>query len=73
MWRVFRGRQICKERADGKDPYDIDYTEPQRSVSESGVEYLPPLRPAANAPAVELGCRRLQDRAEPAPAPPRGR
>lgn len=51
MWRAFKGRQICTERTDGKDPYNTDYTEPQRSVSESGVEYSAPLRPAANAPA----------------------
>ncbi len=51
MWRIFKGRQICAARTDGKDPYDTDYTEPQRSVSESGVEYSAPLRPAANAPA----------------------
>lgn len=51
IWRVFKGRQICTARADGKDPYNTDYTEPQRTVSESGVEYSAPLRPAANAPA----------------------
>lgn len=50
MWRIFRGRQICTARADGKDPYNTDYTEPQRSVSESGVEYTAPLRPAPDAP-----------------------
>ncbi len=52
MWRIFRGRQICSARADGKDPYNTDYTEPQRTVSESGVEYSAPLRPAPDAPAV---------------------
>jgi hypothetical protein len=52
IWRIFRGRQICTARADGKDPYNTDYTEPQRSVSESGVEYSAPLRPQPNAPAV---------------------
>lgn len=52
IWRVFKGRQICTARADGKDPYNTDYTEPQRMVSESGVEYSAPLRPAPNAPAV---------------------
>ncbi len=51
VWRVFRGRRICSARADGTDPYNTDYTEPQRSVSESGVEYTAPLRPAPNAPA----------------------
>ena len=52
IWRVFKGRQICTARADGKDPYNTDYTEPQRMVSESGVEYSAPLRPQPNAPAV---------------------
>jgi hypothetical protein len=51
IWRVFKGRSVCTARADGKDPYNTDYTEPQRSVSESGIEYSAPLRPAANAPA----------------------
>jgi len=52
MWRIFRGRQMCTARADGKDPYNTDYTQPQRSVSESGVEYSAPLRPASDAPPV---------------------
>lgn len=51
MWRIFRGRRICTERADGEDPYDIDYNEPQRQVSEDGVQYSPPLRSSADAPA----------------------
>jgi len=51
VWRIFRGRQICTERAGGTDPYNTDYTEPQRTVSESGVEYSAPLQPAPNAPA----------------------
>lgn len=52
IWRVFRGRQMCTQRADGEDPYDTDYTEPQRSVSESGVSYSSPLRPSSDSPAV---------------------
>lgn len=51
MWRIFRGRQICTERAEGEDPYDVDYNEPQRQVSEDGVQYSPPLRSGADAPA----------------------
>ncbi len=51
IWRAFRGRQICNQR-DGEDPYDTDYTEPQRSVSESGVSYSSPLRPQSDTPAV---------------------
>ena len=52
MWRIFRGRRICTERADGEDPYDVNYTEPQREVSEDGVQYTAPLRATAGAPAV---------------------
>ena len=52
IWRVFRGRQMCSQRADGEDPYETDYTEPQRSVSESGVSYSAPLRPQPDSPAV---------------------
>lgn len=51
VWRIFKGRQICTARADGTDPYNTDYTEPQRSVSESGTEYTAPLQPAPGAPA----------------------
>ena len=39
MWRVFRGRSICKDRESDEDPYAVDYDEPQRSVSEDGVKY----------------------------------
>lgn len=51
VWRIFRGRRICTERTGGTDPYNTDYTEPQRSVSESGIEYAAPLQPAPGAPA----------------------
>lgn len=51
IWRIFRGRPICTQRADGEDPYDTDYSEPQRSVSESGVSYSSPLQPQPDAPA----------------------
>lgn len=50
LWRMFRNNPICKERADGHDPYDVDYTTPDRVVSEAGVEYLSPPRPPADAP-----------------------
>ena len=50
MWRVLRGRRICKEREGNHDPYDVDYGAPQRSVSESGVQYAPPLRAPPDAP-----------------------
>jgi len=50
FWRAFRGRQICKEREGDKDPYDVDYTQPQRMVGEDGVQYAPPLHAAPDAP-----------------------
>jgi hypothetical protein len=49
--RAFQGRPICKEREGDKDPYDVDYTHAERTVAEDGVHYVPPLRPAVNAPA----------------------
>jgi hypothetical protein len=51
LWRVIRGRKICNEREGGHDPYDVNYNEPYRSVSEDGVQYGPPLRAAPDAPA----------------------
>ena len=51
LWRVLRGRPVCKDREGDKDPYNVDYTQPQRMVSEDGVQYAPPLRAAAEAPA----------------------
>ncbi len=51
MWRVLRGRAVCKPREGDKDPYNTDYNEPQRMVAEDGVHYAPPLRAAADAPA----------------------
>jgi len=68
IWRVFRGRQMCTQRADGEDPYDTDYTEPQRSVSESGVSYSSPLRPTPDSPAVSWDAAAYD-----APAPPAAR
>lgn len=69
MWRILRGRPICTARADGKDPYNTDYTEPQRSVSESGVEYSAPLRPAPGAPAVSWDAAAYKS-TPPPPTPP---
>ena len=63
MWRVLRGRPVCKDREGDKDPYNVDYTQPQRMVSEDGVQYAPPLRAARRGPGRELGRRRLQDHA----------
>jgi len=49
--RVFRNTDVCKDRDEAKDPYAVDYDEPQRMVSEDGTSYGPPLRASADAPA----------------------
>ena len=51
LWRVIKGRAVCKPREDDKDPYKVDYDDPQRMVAEDGVHYAPPLRATADAPA----------------------
>jgi hypothetical protein len=68
LWRPFRGLEICKEREGDKDPYNVDYGQPQRMVSEGGVEYAPPLRAAANAPATSWDAATYKS--TPAPAAP---
>lgn len=70
LWRLFRGREICKEREEGtKDPYAVDYNEPQRSVSEDGTTYGPPLRPAPDAPAASWDVAAYKTSPAPTPAP----
>lgn len=70
LWRAFRGREICKEREEGaKDPYAVDYNEPQRSVSEDGTTYGPPLRPAPDAPAASWDAAAYKPGPTPTPAP----
>jgi hypothetical protein len=51
LWRVIKGRAVCKPREGDKDPYKVDYDDPQRMVAEDGVHYAPPLRSSADAPA----------------------
>lgn len=51
LWRVIKGRAVCKPREGDKDPYKVDYDDPQRTVAEDGVHYTPPLRAAPDAPA----------------------
>ncbi len=52
VWRIFRHQSVCKDRPDGaKDPYEVNYDEPFRGPSESGVQYGPPLNAAPDAPA----------------------
>jgi hypothetical protein len=51
LWRVFRKRDICTERKDGRDPYKVDYDQANRLPSEDGVSYAPPLHAPSDAPA----------------------
>jgi hypothetical protein len=51
LWRVIRGRAVCKPREGDPNPYKVDYDDPQRMVAEDGVHYAPPLRAASDAPA----------------------
>jgi len=51
VWRVLRGRSVCTERTDGRDPYKVNYDEANRLPSEDGVSYAPPLHAAPDAPA----------------------
>ena len=51
LWRIFRRGKICREREDDHDPYNVNYNEAFRTQTESGVEYGPPLRSPADAPA----------------------
>lgn len=70
LWRVFRGRPVCKEREGDKDPYNVDYSQPQRMVSEDGVQYAPPLRAAPDAPAVSWDASAYKTVPAPAPVAP---
>ena len=65
LWRVFRARPVCKEREGDKDPYNVDFAQPQRMVSEDGVQYAPPLRAPADAPAASWDAAAYKN----APAP----
>ena len=68
MWRVIRGRQVCKAREGDQDPYKVDYSDPQRSVSEDGVQYGPPLRSGPDVPAASWDAAAY--RSEPVPKAP---
>jgi len=68
LWRVFRGREVCRDREEGaKDPYAVEYNEPQRSVSEDGTTYGPPLRAAADAPAASWDAAAYKTSPTPSP------
>ena len=66
LWRVIKGRAVCKPREGDKDPYKVDYDDPQRMVAEDGVHYAPPLRSSADAPATSWDAAAYKA----APAPP---
>ena len=51
LWRVIKGRAVCKPREGDKEPYKVNYDDPQRMVAEDGVHYTAPLRATADAPA----------------------
>jgi len=68
LWRVIKGRAVCKPREGDKDPYKVDYDDPQRTVAEDGVHYTPPLRAAADAPATSWDAAAYK--ATPTPAAP---
>lgn len=68
LFRVFRGTRICRDREGDQDPYDVNYNEAERLPSEDGVQYGPPLRPAADAPAASWDAADYKP-VEPAPAP----
>jgi hypothetical protein len=70
LWRVIKGRAVCKPREGDKDPYKVNYDDPQRMVAEDGVHYAPPLRAAADAPATSWDAAAYKATpAAPAPAP----
>jgi hypothetical protein len=70
LWRVIKGRAVCKPREGDKDPYKVNYDDPQRMVAEDGVHYAPPLRATADAPATSWDAAAYKATpAAPAPAP----
>jgi hypothetical protein len=69
LWRVIRGRAVCKQREGDGDPYKVDYDDPQRMVGEDGVHYAPPLRAAADAPPSSWDAAAYRS-APATPAPP---
>ena len=70
LWRVLRNRAVCKEREGDKDPYAVDYTDPQRMVAEDGVHYAPPLHAAPDAPATSWDAAAYKSAPAPVPAAP---
>ena len=71
VWRIVRGRAICRDREGGHDPYETSYSDPYRQPAEDGVAYGPPLRPAADAPAAswDIAAYTPAPSSTPAPTP----
>jgi hypothetical protein len=69
MWRILRGRSVCTERKDGRDPYKVDYDQANRLPSEDGVSYAPPLHAAPDAPASSWSAAAYAKPAAPAEPP----
>src|SRR5262245_4067200 len=69
VWRVIKGRAVCKPREGDKDPYNVNYDDPQRTVAEDGVHYAPPLRTSGDAPATSWDAAAYKS-APPAPPLP---
>jgi hypothetical protein len=71
LWRVIKGRAVCKPREGDNDPYKVNYDDPQRMVAEDGVHYAPPLRATADAPATswDAAAYKATPAAPAAPAP----
>ena len=70
LWRVVKGRAVCKPREGDEDPYKVDYDNPQRMVAEDGVRYAPPLRTTAEAPATSWDVAAYKAPAPSAPSQP---
>ena len=69
LWRVIKGRAVCKPREGDTDPYKVNYDDPQRMAAEDGVRYAPPLRATADAPAASWDAAAYKP-APPAPSAP---
>lgn len=72
LWRVVKGRAVCKPRDGDKDPYKVDYDDPQRMVAEDGAHYTPPLRAASDSPATswDAAAYKAAPAVPPAPSQP---
>ncbi|MFZ5780961.1 MAG: hypothetical protein ACOY4R_12255 [Pseudomonadota bacterium] len=70
LWRAVRGRVVCRPREGDSDPYKVDYASAERVVSEDGVRYVAPLRPAEDAPAASWDAAAYGQAAPSSPEPP---